>query len=312
MANGLLSVIIPVYNERGNIELLIDRLSTVLKGINHEIIFVDDGSHDGSAQEIEKYTKDKRIKLVVFNRNFGHQMALSAGYRYAQGDAVVSMDADLQDPPEVILKMYAIWKKGKTQVVYARREKREGETAFKLFSANFFYRLINALSDYSIPRDVGDFRLLDRAVVDYLNELPEQSVFLRGLVAWGGYPAEIVYFKRDRRNTGETHYTFMKMLNFALEGITSFSTKPLRLATLAGFASATIGFLGILYAIFGRFFLPSHWVTGWTGLFVGIMFIGGVQLITIGIIGEYIGKIYQEVQRRPKYIVREKYNIAAE
>ncbi len=312
MASSLLSVIIPVYNERENINPLIAQLTTTLSGLDYEILFIDDGSQDGTPDEVRKHTKDKRIKLIVFNRNFGHQMALSCGYQYARGDCVASMDADMQDPPEVLLKMYDLWKKGGVKVVYARRKEREGEGVFKRLSAHFFYRFINFLSDNSIPRDVGDFRLLDREVVDYLNGLPEQSRFLRGLVAWAGYPAEIVQFKRDRRNAGTTHYTITKMMNFALEGITSFSTKPLRLATLAGFASASIGFLGIIYAIFGRFFLPSHWVTGWTGLFVGIMFLGGVQLITIGIIGEYIAKIYTEVQRRPRYIIRDTRNIVAE
>lgn len=218
------------------------------------------------------------------------------------------MDADLQDPPEIIPKIIKAWQKG-AKVVYAIREKRDVDNVFKRTSANFFYKFINFLSDVPIPSNVGDYRLLDRNIVNYLNNLPEQSLFLRGLVAWSGQPEEYVSFKREPRYSGRTNYTLAKMMNFALEGITSFSTKPLRLASILGFISASLGFLGIIYAILGKLFLPEYWVTGWTALFVGIMFLGGVQLITIGIIGEYIGKIYKEVQRRPKYIIKEKINL---
>jgi len=200
------------------------------------------------------------------------------------------------------------WQEG-SRVVYARREKRDVDSFFKKKTASFFYQLINMLSDTPIPEEVGDFRLIDREVVDFLNRLPERSRFLRGLVAWGGYPAQFVFFRREKRHAGETHYTITKMLNFALDGITTFSIKPLRIASYVGFLAATFGFLGIIYALVGKIFLPSYWVTGWTALFVGIMFLGGVQLITIGIIGEYIGKIYQEVQSRPQYLIRKKINL---
>jgi dolichol-phosphate mannosyltransferase len=247
--------------------------------------------------------------LISFARNFGHQIALTCGYQYAKGQIVISMDADLQDPPEIIDQMIEKWKKG-AKIVYAKRNRREGEGWFKKITALFFYRLINFLSDIPIPIDVGDFRLLDREVVDFLNQLPERQRFLRGLVAWPGFLSDFVYFKRDKRFAGQTHYPFSKMLNFALEGIISFSVKPLRLASYLGFFTAVIGFLGIIYALYRRLFLPhEYWVTGWTALFVAVMFVGGIQLLTIGIIGEYIGKIYQQLQDRPLYIVKEKINL---
>lgn len=309
MSNTLISVIIPTYNEEKNIAPVVKRMTQVLKSYRYELLFVDDGSGDATVPEIKKaIKKNPAIKLISFYRNFGHQMALSAGYQAVQGDCVITMDADLQDPPETIPAMIKEWEKG-SLIVYAKREARDGDGPFKSLTASFFYRFMNLLSDTPIPVEVGDFRLIDRQVVDYLNSLPEQALFLRGLVAWGGHPAAYVYFKRGKRFAGKTHYPFSKMLNFALEGITSFSIKPLRLATYLGFFAAVIGFLGILYAVLGKIFLPSHWVTGWTALFVGIMFIGGVQLITIGIIGEYIAKIYKEVQRRPRFLIKEKVNV---
>lgn len=302
------SVIIPVYNEEKNIRPLVKRLLHVLKK-PYEIVFIDDGSSDQTVKEIKKLAgKNDSIKLVSFFRNFGHQMALSAGYQIAQGECVISLDADLQDPPEIIPPMIKKWQDG-SLVVYGKRKERAVDGTFKKLTANFFYRFMNFLSDTPIPEDVGDYRLIDRRVVDNLNKMPEHSLFLRGLVAWGGYPAEYVYFEREKRHAGKTHYTVGKMMNFALEGITSFSIKPLRLATFLGFIAAGIGFLGILYAVLGKIFLPSHWVTGWTALFVGIMFVGGVQLITIGIIGEYIANIYKEVQKRPRYLIKEKVNV---
>lgn len=309
MNNFLLSIIAPVYNEEKNIHPFLDRLLPVITPYSHEIIFVNDGSHDQTVHTIKKIAlKNNNVKLLSFYRNFGHQMALTAGYEHAKGDCIITIDVDLQDPPEIIPKMIEKWEKG-SKVIYARREKRDVDSFFKKITASLFYRLINFLSDSPIPQEVGDFRLLDKEVVAFLNKLPERSRFLRGLVAWGGYPADYIYFVREKRFAGTTHYTFSKMLNFALEGITTFSTKPLRLASYLGFCSATVGFLGVLYAVLGKIFLPSYWVTGWTGLFVGIMFLGGVQLITIGIIGEYISKIYMEVQGRPQYLVSEKVNL---
>ena len=309
MNNFLVSIIIPVFNEEQNIEPLIKRLLPILKDLSHEIIFVDDGSTDKTTSIVKKQSeRNKNIKLISFYRNFGHQMALVAGYEVAHGDCVITIDADLQDPPEIIPQMIEKWQTG-AKIVYAKRNERQGENFFKKFTAAIFYQLINVLSDTPIPQEVGDFRLLDKQVVEYLNNLRERPSFLRGLVAWGGFPTEFVYFKRDKRFSGETHYGFFKMLNFALEGITSFSVKPLRIATYFGFTSGIFGFLGIIYELIRKAISPQSFVIGWAGLFTAIMFIGGIQLITIGIIGEYIGKIYQEVQKRPKYIIKEKRNL---
>lgn len=307
--NFLLSIIIPVYNEENNISPLLTRLEPIIKNYNYELIFVDDGSKDHTKDKLKQVSQaNTHVKYLSFYRNFGHQMALMAGYAHAKGDCAISMDADLQDPPEIIPDMIDKWQKG-TKVVYAKRKKRDVDSFFKKTTASIFYSFINFLSDTPIPQDVGDFRLLDKEVVNFLNKLPEQSRFLRGLVAWGGYCAEYVYFNREKRHTGKTHYTLSKMMNFALDGITTFSSKPLRLASYFGFICAIVGFIGILYAVIGKVFqppfFPHNWVTGWTGLFVGIMFMGGVQLMTIGIIGEYIGKIYKEVQKRPPYLIKE-------
>lgn len=304
-----LSIIIPVYNEQNNIDPLVDRLLPIVSGYDFELVFIDDGSRDETKKRVQLHAKkNPNIKLISFIRNFGHQMALTAGYEYACGDCVISMDADLQDPPELISSMIAQWQKG-YKIVYAKREKRD-ESFFKNITAHLFYRLINKLSDTPIPNDVGDFRLLDKSVVQLLNKLPEKSRFLRGLVAWGGFPSTSVLFQRKKRLSGETHYPLSKMINFALDGIISFSTKPLKIATYLGFFTSFFGLVGIFYALSRRILLPHEfWITGWTALFVSIMFFGGVQLLTIGIIGEYIGKIYKEIQSRPQFLIGEKVNI---
>ena len=309
MNNFLLSIIIPVYNEEQNIDPLIKRLIPVLKNYQYEIIFVDDGSKDKTPEIVKKQiNKNNRIKLISFFRNFGHQMALAAGYEISKGDCVITIDADLQDPPEIIHQMIVKWQKG-VQIVYAKRNERQGENFFKKFTATIFYQLINFLSDTPIPQEVGDFRLLDKQVVNFLNELREKPSFLRGLVSWGGFSIEFVYFKRDKRFSGQTHYGFFKMLNFAVDGITSFSIKPLRLAIYFGFLSGILGFMGIIYKLIEKIIYPQQFIVGWAGLFTAVMFLGGIQLITIGIIGEYIGKIYQEVQKRPKFLIKERINI---
>lgn len=306
--NGLISVVIPVYNEENNISPLVEQIRHVLNKHEFELIFVNDGSQDKTEQNIKKIThSDTHVKLISFVRNFGHQTALTAGYQTAKGACVISMDADLQDTPDLIKKMLEEWQKG-AKIVYAKRISRD-DSVFKRLTAFLFYRLINMLSDTPIPPEVGDFRLLDREVVDLLNKMPEKSRFLRGLVAWGGYPSAYIPFSRKKRHSGETHYPLSKMLNFALDGIVSFSTKPLKIASYLGFITSILGFAGILYALYRRYFLPhEYWVTGWTALFVAIMFFGGIQLLTIGIIGEYIGKIYREVQGRPTFLVKEKVN----
>lgn len=308
MKNFLLSIVIPVYNEEQNIASLFKKLLPQVSRYNYEIILVDDGSIDKTLEEIKKESaKNQNIKLISFTRNFGHQTAQSAGYQYASGDCVVTLDADLQDPPELIHELIEKWQKN-YQIVYAKREERD-DSLFKKLTAFVFYRFLNFLSDTSIPKDVGDFRLLDKKVVSFLNSLPEHSLFLRGLVSWGGFSSTFVSFKRGRRFSGKTHYPFSKMVNFALDGIISFSTKPLKIASYLGFLTSILGIMGIIYALFLRLFLPhEYWVTGWTTLFIAIMFFGGIQLMTIGVIGEYIGKIYQEIQKRPHFLVKEKIN----
>lgn len=305
----MISVVVPVYNEEKNVSPLLKRLIPSLKKYDYEVIFVSDGSKDKTEEIIKKQiAKNSNIKLISFYRNFGHQMALTAGYEAARGSAVISMDADLQDPPEIVPEMVEKWQGG-AKVVYAKRSKREVDDFFKKATAQFFYWFINFLSDISVPQDVGDFRLLDREVVDFLNKLPEQSRFLRGLVAWGSYPASYVYFEREKRFSGETHYGFFKMLNFAMDGITSFSIKPLRLSTYLGVTAGVVGFLGMTYELIMKAINPSQFVIGWTGIFTAVMFLGGIQLITIGIIGEYVGKIYTEIQKRPRFLVKEKVNL---
>jgi len=306
----LLSIVIPVYNEENNIKPLLQSLIPVIKPYNYEVVFVDDGSFDQTVENVKKETaKSQNIKLISFQRNFGHQMALSAGYENVKGDAVITMDADLQDPPQIIPEMVAKWQSG-AKIVYAKREKRDVDSSFKKLTARLFYKYINFLSDTPIPEDVGDYRLIDKNVVNFFKNLPEQSRFLRGLTAWGGFPSAYVYFKREKRFTGETHYTLSKMLNFALEGITSFSTKPLRLAIYLGFLTSAFSIFVIVSKTIQRFvFNQGDWLPGWASLFFAIVFLGGVQLITIGIIGEYVGKIYLEVQKRPRYLIKEKVNL---
>ena len=305
----LVSIVIPVHNEEANILPLLSRLKQVMAKYNHEIIFVDDGSKDQTLAVLKKQAqKNSKIRILSFNRNFGHQAALSCGYEHATGDCVITIDADLQDPPEIIGKMIEEWQNG-YEIVYAKRKSRN-DNFFKKLTAHWFYRFLNFLSDTRIPTDVGDFRLQDKRVNDYLKKLPEHSKFLRGLVAWGGFKEKYLDFDRDKRYSGNTNYTLSKMLNFALDGIISFSTKPLRIATYMGFLTSFIGVLGIIYALLQRFFLPhEYWVTGWTALFVAVLFLGGTQLITIGIIGEYIGKVYRETQNRPQYLLKEKVNL---
>jgi glycosyltransferase involved in cell wall biosynthesis len=299
-----LSIVVPVYNEEKSIRLMYDRLlaSITVISSNFEIIFVNDGSRDNSFLELVKLSKeDARVKYINFSRNFGHQIAVTAGLDKTKGAAVVIIDGDLQDPPEVIPEMYAKHKEG-FEVVYGQRLKRKGESFFKKITAKYFYRILKKITNVNIPVDTGDFRLIDRKIVNDLKNMPEQNKFLRGQIAWLGYRQTSVFFERDERKFGETGYPFSKMLKFALDGITGFSDVPLQFVTKTGIFISFLSFLIILYAIFSHFVLEKT-ITGWTSLIISSMFIGGVQLISIGIIGEYISRINKNVQNRPLYII---------
>lgn len=303
----LLSIVIPCFNEEEVLPETMRRLKSFcseLKDLEVEMIFVNDGSRDRTIQLLKQYaSEDPRIKIINFARNFGHQIAVTAGIDAAAGDAVVLIDADLQDPPEVIHQMIEKWKEG-YDVVYGTRTERPGESAFKLATARSFYRILNRLSSVPIPLDTGDFRLMSRAVVDSLRSMPEKDRFVRGMVSWVGFKQVALPYKRAERFAGESKYPLRKMIRFATDGILSFSTKPLQLAVGLGICSAFIALLTILYALFMRIF-TNTWVEGWTTLMVAILFIGGVQLICMGILGEYIGRIYNEIKQRPLYIVQE-------
>ena len=301
-----ISIVVPLYNEEKNIRLMHDRLvSSILKiTSNFEIIYVNDGSNDNSFLELLKLSnEDERVKYINFSRNFGHQIAVTAGLDYSKGTAVVIIDGDLQDPPEVIPEMYAMYKEG-FEVVYGQRLKRKGDNFFKKITAKYFYRILKKITSINIPLDTGDFRLIDQKIVKDLKNMPEQNKFLRGQIAWLGYRQTSVFFERDERKFGETGYPFSKMLKFALDGITGFSDVPLQFVTKTGIFISFISFLVILYAIFSHFILERT-ITGWTSLIISSMFIGGVQLISVGIIGEYISRINKNVQNRPLYIVSE-------
>ena len=303
----LLSVVIPCYNEEEVIGETIKRLDAFcseLVNLDVELIFVDDGSRDRTRELLILYAaKDSRIRLIGFARNFGHQIAVTAGIDAACGDAVVLIDADLQDPPEVIHEMIAKWREG-YDVVYGTRTERPGESAFKLATARSFYRLLNRLSDVPIPLDTGDFRLMSRDVVDTLRAMPERDRFVRGMVSWIGFKQTALPYSRTVRFAGQSKYPLRKMLRFAIDGILSFSRKPLQVSIALGVFSAFSSMLGIIYALIMRFF-SDIWVPGWTTLMIAVLFIGGVQLICTGILGEYIGRIYEETKRRPLYVVQE-------
>ncbi len=304
----LLSVVVPCYNEEEVLHTTHRRLVEVLarlEDLDFEVVYVDDGSRDQTPAILRQLQEeDDRVRVLRFSRNFGHQLAVTAGVDHASGDAVVLIDADLQDPPEVILDMVARWREG-YHVAYGVRTDRPGESAFKLWTAKAFYRLINRMSDTVIPLDTGDFRLMDRRVVKALQSMPERDRFVRGMVSWVGFRQIAVPYQRAPRLAGESKYPLYKMLRFALDGIASFSIAPLNLATWMGFAVSGLALLGIVYALFLRLF-TSIWITGWTAIFISVLFMGGIQLISLGIIGEYIGRIYGEVKRRPLYLVNER------
>jgi len=304
-ARPVFSVVAPVYNEEETLPVFYERMTAVMEGLGepYELVLINDGSRDGSYRALcALRDDDPRVVVVDFSRNFGHQIAISAGLDYARGEAVIIIDSDLQDPPEVIPELAATWRRG-AEVVYAQRRGRPGETRFKLLTAAAFYRLIRRLTSVDIPRDTGDFRLLDRKVVDTLVAMKEHHRFMRGLSVWVGFRQEAVHYDRQERYAGETKYPLSKMVRFAIDAITGFSYVPLQLATTLGFVLAGLSLLGIVLAVVLR--LLDVAIQGQTTTLIAVLLLGGIQLIFLGVIGEYLGRIYDEVRGRPLYIVRE-------
>ncbi|MBF0277214.1 MAG: glycosyltransferase family 2 protein [SAR324 cluster bacterium] len=305
----LISIVAPVFCEEIIIEETYRQLTGVLQAMDHyqyELIFVNDGSTDQTHSILKKIAeRDHHLKVISFSRNFGHQMAITAGIEKARGHAVITIDSDLQDPPALIPQMIELWEAG-NEVVYAKRTERQGETYFKKISAVFFYKFLNYLSNIEIPENTGDFRLLDRKVVDVINNLEEHNRFIRGLVSWVGYRQVAIEYVRQPRLAGKSKYSLGKMLRFAIDALLSFSNKPLRLALNLGFFSIVIAFLVLIYG------LVMHWVgntiRGWTSTLVTILFLGGVQLFTVGIIGEYLSRMYDDLKGRPLYVIDEELN----
>ena len=304
----VLSVVVPCFDEEAVIAETYRRLVAAvgdIHGVRAEFLFVDDGSRDMTLTMLTTIAEQARdVRVIALSRNFGHQIALSAGLEHASGDAVAVIDADLQDPPEVLAEFVAKWRDG-YDVAYGVRRQRDGETGFKIATAHLFYRLMRRLSDTEIPYDAGDFRLLDRSVIDALLAMPERDRFLRGMVSWVGFRQVAVPYDRAPRAAGETKYPFRKMLRFALDGIFSFSAQPLRLATYLGYFASGVAVIGVLYAFFLRL-MTAAVVPGWATLLIAVLFLGGVQLVSLGIMGEYIARIYGQVKARPLYLVRER------
>jgi len=299
----LISYIFPIYNEEGNIPLLYETIKDTVslnKKYLYQFIFINDGSRDTSLAELQKIQKkDTRIIIIDLARNFGHQIAVTAGIDYAEGDAVIIMDSDLQDPPAVSLELVKKWEDG-FDVVYAQRKSRK-DTWFKKLTADIFYRLLQRVSEIDIPRNTGDFRLIDRKVVDQLKKFKEHNRFLRGMVSYVGFKQVAVQFDRDERHAGTTGYPFKKMVRFAFDGIFGFSNAPLKLISRLGYTISILSVFGIAYALIAKLFFPATVIEGWTFTVISIFFIGGVQLMMLGVIGNYIGRIYTEVQNRPLY-----------
>ena len=307
-----ISVVVPMYYEEEVAKECYTRLKNVLEKIenyNYEIIFINDGSKDKTLEILKEIAKEnKNVKIISFSRNFGHQCAVTAGLRYVTGDAIVIIDADLQDPPELIPEMIKLWEEG-NEVIYGKRKSREGESRFKLLTASMFYKTLNALSDVEIPKDTGDFRLVDRKVVEVINSLPEHNKFLRGLFSWVGFKQKAYEYERKERYAGKTKYPLKKMLKLAQDGIFSFSIKPLKIVGAMGILSVIISIILFVYAVLSYAFDWNNLVPGWTSLMVTMTFIGGMILISLWMIGEYIGRIYDETKRRPEYIIEKTYNI---
>jgi len=309
------SVVVPMYYEEEVANECYNRLTNVLKNIpnyEYEIVFVNDGSKDKTLDILEEIAKqDKNVKIVSFARNFGHQTAVTAGIKYVTGDAVVIIDADLQDPPELIPDMLKLWEEGH-EVIYGKRKSRDGESKFKLLTAKMFYKTLNALSDVEIPKDTGDFRLVDKKVIDVVNSMPEHNKFLRGLFSWVGFKQKAFEYERKERFAGETKYPLKKMLKLASDGIISFSSKPLKLVGGLGLVTILISVAILIYSLISYVFNLNHLTPGWTSIMVTITLFSGVQLLSIWIMSEYIARIYDETKNRPQYIVDKTINIDEE
>ncbi|NUC15821.1 glycosyltransferase family 2 protein [Bacillus mycoides] len=309
----LISVVVPMYFEEEVAQECYNRLKSVMlqNNINYEFVFVNDGSTDRTMEILSEIAaNDYRTKVVNFARNFGHQIAVTAGIAAAKGDAIVIIDADLQDPPEVIPELIAKWEEG-YEVVYAKRKQRKGETWFKLLTAKYFYKALNYMSDIDIPKDTGDFRIIDRKVADVFNQMTERNRFIRGMMSWVGFRQTYVEYERDERFAGETKYPLKKMIKFASDGIIAFSTKPLRIVMSLGLLSVLISIIVLLYTITVKI-IGNDTQTGWASIMVAITFFSGIQLLGLGIVGQYIARIYDESKNRPIYIVKETINVAQE
>ena len=306
------SVVIPMYYEEKVVDECYKRVKEVLdnlKDYEYEIIFINDGSKDKTLEILEEIAKkDEKVKVISFSRNFGHQASVTAGLKEVTGDVVVIIDADLQDPPELIPEMLKLWKEG-NEVVYGKRKARSGESIFKLMTAKMFYKTLNALSDVEIPKDTGDFRLVDRKVVNQMNSLPEHNKFLRGLWSWLGFKQYAFDYERKERFAGETKYPLKKMIKLASDGIISFSSKPIKLVGALGLISILISIILFIYAIIAYIFKFEGLSAGWTSIIVAVSFFSGVQLLSLWIISEYIGRIYDESKGRPQYVIDKKINI---
>lgn len=305
MRTPSISVVVPCFNEGEVINQCHSRLTEVLANIAswYEVVYVDDGSRDNTLAQLQAiHNADPNVTVIELSRNFGHQHAVSAGIEAAQGDIAVIIDADLQDPPELISAMLQKWNDG-YEVVYGVRETRAGESSFKLWTAKLFYRLINSLSDVKIPADAGDFRLLDRKAMEAIKRMPERHRFLRGMCSWIGFRQYGLHYARAPRAAGKTKYPLRRMLNLAVDGIAAFSTVPLRFVSVIGFLAALLSLIGIIYALVVRLFTHT-WVAGWAISFVGMLFLGGLQMMSLGILGEYVGRIYSETKQRPLYLAR--------
>lgn len=301
-----ISVVVPIMNEEGNIEVIIEKIENVLKNYFYwELLFVDDGSKDNTLNVIkDQHSNNNRIKYISFSRNFGHQNALRAGFDFADGDCVICMDGDMQHPPELIPQMIQKWQEG-YDVVYTIRLD-DPETSFlKRKTANIFYGIMNKFSDIKIDRGAADFRLVDRSVADVIKTIREENLFMRGMISWLGFKQYGITYNPEKRHWGKTKYDFRKMVKFAIAGITSFSIKPLHISTILGYIIALVSFTYALYAIGVKLFTDNT-VSGWTSVLVAVLFIGGMQLIALGILGEYIGKLFMESKKRPSYIIKDK------